>query len=498
MARDCSLEKTRNIGIMAHIDAGKTTTTERILFYTGINHKIGETHEGAATMDWMAQEQERGITITSAATTAYWAGHRINIIDTPGHVDFTVEVERSLRVLDGSVTVLCAKGGVEPQTETVWRQADKYQVPRMVYVNKMDIMGADFYRVVDMMHERLKCNAVPIQLPIGAEDEFKGIIDLVEMKAYVYYDDLGKDIRVEEIPDDMKEKAEEYHQSLMEHVAEQDDALMEKFFNDEEITIDEVKACIRKSTIANTMVPVTCGTSYRNKGVQKLLDAVVDYMPSPLDVPSIKGTDPDTGEEVFRHSSDEEPFAALAFKIATDPFVGKLCFFRVYSGKIEAGSYIYNSRSGKKEGIDFQHNKWILFIVLAAVTGAVSGLYDKYLMTRLHPMLVQSWYNVYQVFIMCPIILLLWYPQRKTSTPFHWKWTIVGISLFLCAADFAYFYALSYEDSMISIVSMVRRGSVVVSFLFGALFFHEKNLKSKAVDLILVLIGMFFLYLGSR
>ena len=283
MARDCSLEKTRNIGIMAHIDAGKTTTTERILFYTGINHKIGETHEGAATMDWMAQEQERGITITSAATTAYWAGHRINIIDTPGHVDFTVEVERSLRVLDGSVTVLCAKGGVEPQTETVWRQADKYQVPRMVYVNKMDIMGADFYRVVDMMHERLKCNAVPIQLPIGAEDEFKGIIDLVEMKAYVYYDDLGKDIRVEEIPDDMKEKAEEYHQSLMEHVAEQDDVLMEKFFNDEEITIDEIKACIRKSTIANTMVPVTCGTSYRNKGVQKLLDAVVDYMPSPLD-----------------------------------------------------------------------------------------------------------------------------------------------------------------------------------------------------------------------
>ena len=277
MARDCSLEKTRNIGIMAHIDAGKTTTTERILFYTGINHKIGETHEGAATMDWMAQEQERGITITSAATTAYWAGHRINIIDTPGHVDFTVEVERSLRVLDGSVTVLCAKGGVEPQTETVWRQADKYQVPRMVYVNKMDIMGADFYRVIDMMHERLKCNAVPIQLPIGAEDEFKGIIDLVEMKAYVYYDDLGKDIRVEEIPDDMKEKAEEYHQSLMEHVAEQDDALMEKFFNDEEISIDEIKACIRKSTIANTMVPVTCGTSYRNKG------SLLYTSPSPRD-----------------------------------------------------------------------------------------------------------------------------------------------------------------------------------------------------------------------
>ena len=334
---------------MAHIDAGKTTTTERILFYTGINHKIGETHEGAATMDWMEQEQERGITITSAATTAHWAGHRINIIDTPGHVDFTVEVERSLRVLDGSVTVLCAKGGVEPQTETVWRQADKYQVPRMVYVNKMDIMGADFYNVVNMMHERLKCNAVPIQLPIGSEDEFKGIIDLVEMKAYVYYDDLGKDIRVEEIPDDLKEKAEEYHQELMEHVAEQDDALMEKFFNDEEITIDEIKACIRKSTIANKMVPVTCGTSYRNKGVQKLLDAIVDYMPSPLDVPSIKGTDPETGEEVLRHSSDSEPFAALAFKIATDPFVGKLCFFRVYSGTVNAGATVLNATKDNKE-----------------------------------------------------------------------------------------------------------------------------------------------------
>ena len=349
MARDCSLEKTRNIGIMAHIDAGKTTTTERILFYTGINHKIGETHEGAATMDWMEQEQERGITITSAATTAHWAGHRINIIDTPGHVDFTVEVERSLRVLDGSVTVLCAKGGVEPQTETVWRQADKYQVPRMVYVNKMDIMGADFYNVINMMKDRLKCNAVPIQLPIGAEDEFKGIVDLVEMKAYVYYDDLGKDIRVEEIPDDLKEKAEEYHQELMEHVAEQDDALMEKFFNEEEITIDEIKACIRKSTIANKMVPVTCGTSYRNKGVQKLLDAIVDYMPSPLDVPSIKGVDPETGEEVFRHSSDSEPFAALAFKIATDPFVGKLCFFRVYSGTVNAGATVLNATKDNKE-----------------------------------------------------------------------------------------------------------------------------------------------------
>jgi len=349
MARDCSLENTRNIGIMAHIDAGKTTTTERILFYTGINHKIGETHEGAATMDWMAQEQERGITITSAATTAYWAGHRMNIIDTPGHVDFTVEVERSLRVLDGSVTVLCAKGGVEPQSETVWRQADKYHVPRMAYVNKMDIMGADFYRVVDMMRDRLKCNAVPIQLPIGAEDEFKGIIDLVEMKAYVYYDDLGKDIRVEEIPEDMVEKAEEYRESLMEHVAEQDDELMEKYFAGEDITIDEIKACIRKSCIANTMVPVVCGTSYRNKGVQKLLDAIVDYMPSPLDVPAIKGVNPDTDEEVICHSSDDEPFAALAFKIATDPFVGKLCFFRVYSGSVEAGSTVLNATKDNKE-----------------------------------------------------------------------------------------------------------------------------------------------------
>ncbi len=351
MARDCSLERTRNIGIMAHIDAGKTTTTERILFYTGVNHKIGETHEGAATMDWMAQEQERGITITSAATTAYWAGHRINIIDTPGHVDFTVEVERSLRVLDGSVTVLCAKGGVEPQSETVWRQADKYQVPRMAYVNKMDIMGADFYRVVDMMHDRLKCNAVPIQLPIGAEETFKGIIDLVEMKAYIYYDDLGKDIRVEEIPDDMKEKAQEYHESLLEHVAEQDEALMEKYFAGEELTIEEIKACIRKSCLANTMVPVTCGTSYKNKGVQKLLDAIVDYMPSPLDVPAIKGTNPETGEEEERPSSDEEPFAALAFKIATDPFVGKLTFFRVYSGVLEAGSGVLNSTKDKHERI---------------------------------------------------------------------------------------------------------------------------------------------------
>ncbi|MGN0455324.1 MAG: elongation factor G [Acutalibacteraceae bacterium] len=356
MGRKVSLEQTRNIGIMAHIDAGKTTTTERILFYTGINHKIGETHDGASTMDWMVQEQERGITITSAATTCFWKDSkgkdvRINIIDTPGHVDFTVEVERSLRVLDGSVTVLCAKGGVEPQSETVWRQADNYGVPRMVYVNKMDIMGADFYRVVQMMKDRLKCNAVPIQLPIGAEDDFKGIIDLIKMKAEVYYDDLGKDMREEEIPDDLKEIAQKYHDELIEHVAEQDEELMEKYFNGEELTEEEIKATIRKSTIANTMVPVTCGTSYRNKGVQKLLDAIVDYMPAPTDVPAIKGINPDTEEETVRHSSDEEPFSALAFKIATDPFVGKLCFFRVYSGMITAGSTVYNSTKDTNERV---------------------------------------------------------------------------------------------------------------------------------------------------
>ena len=356
MACQVPLEFTRNIGIMAHIDAGKTTTTERILYYTGVNYKIGETHDGSATMDWMAQEQERGITITSAATTCFWPdrnGHqnRINIIDTPGHVDFTVEVERSLRVLDGSVTVFCAKGGVEPQSETVWRQAEEYKVPRMAYVNKMDIMGADFYRVVNMMRERLKCNAVPIQLPIGSEDTFKGLIDLVEMKAYVYYDDLGKDIRCEEIPEDMKELAEKYHTELIEHVAEQDDALMEKYLMGEELTIDEIKTCIRKSTINNTMVPVTCGTSYKNKGVQKLLDAIVDYMPAPTDVPSIKGVNPETEEEDVRHSSDTEPFSALAFKIATDPFVGKLCFFRVYSGTLTAGSTVYNSTKDNTERI---------------------------------------------------------------------------------------------------------------------------------------------------
>ena len=349
MARDVTLEMTRNIGIMAHIDAGKTTTTERILYYTGINHKIGETHDGSATMDWMEQEQERGITITSAATTAYWKKHRINIIDTPGHVDFTVEVERSLRVLDGSVTVLCAKGGVEPQSETVWRQADKYHVPRMAYINKMDIMGADFYNVVSMMKDRLKCNAVPIQLPIGAEDTFRGIVDLIEMKADIYYDDLGKDMRVEEIPDDMKEKAQEYHDALIEAVAEQDEELMNKYLEGEEITVEEIKAVLRKATIDNEIVPVTCGTSYKNKGVQKLLDAIVDYMPSPLDVPSIKGVNPETGEEVERHAGDDQPFSALAFKIATDPFVGKLCFFRVYSGIVAAGSTVLNATKDKKE-----------------------------------------------------------------------------------------------------------------------------------------------------
>ncbi|MEF2623793.1 MAG: elongation factor G [Angelakisella sp.] len=377
MPRDVSLEKTRNIGIMAHIDAGKTTTTERILYYTGVNYKLGETHDGSATMDWMEQEQERGITITSAATTAYWKGHRINIIDTPGHVDFTVEVERSLRVLDGSVTVFCAKGGVEPQSETVWRQADKYHVPRMAFVNKMDIMGADFYNVVRMMRDRLKCNAVPIQLPIGVEDTFKGIIDLVEMKAYVYYDDLGKDIRVEEIPADMQAKADEYHHELLEHVAEQDEELLMKYLDGEELTIEEIKSCIRKSTIANHMVPVCCGSSYRNKGVQKLLDAVVDYMPAPTDVPDIKGVNPDTEEEETRPSSDDAPFAALAFKIMTDPYVGKLCFFRVYSGTVDAGTSVYNSvkknneRMGRILQMHANHRKDIETCYAGDIAGAV-------------------------------------------------------------------------------------------------------------------------------
>ncbi len=342
MPRQVPLNLVRNIGIMAHIDAGKTTTTERILYYTGINHKMGEVHDGAATMDWMVQEQERGITITSAATTCFWKGHRINIIDTPGHVDFTVEVERSLRVLDGAVAVYDAKGGVEPQSETVWRQAEQFGVPRMAYVNKMDIMGADFYNSVQMMKDRLKCNAVPIQLPVGKEDTFKGIVDLIDMKADIYYDEMGKDMKVEEIPDDMKELAAKYHDQLLEAVAEQDDAVMEKYLNGEELTKDEIIATIRKATIANKFVPVTCGTSYRNKGVQKLLDAIVAFMPAPTDVPAIKGTNPETGEEEDCHASDDEPFAALAFKIATDPFVGKLAFFRVYSGKLDAGSTVYN------------------------------------------------------------------------------------------------------------------------------------------------------------
>ncbi len=349
MSREYPLNLTRNIGIMAHIDAGKTTTTERILFYTGVSHKIGEVHNGEATMDWMEQEQERGITITSAATTCFWKGNRINIIDTPGHVDFTVEVERSLRVLDGSVTVFCAKGGVEPQSETVWRQADKYGVPRMAYVNKMDIMGANFYRVVDMMKERLKTNPVPIQLPIGSEDTFCGIIDLVKMEADIYKDDLGKVMSVEEIPADMLDKANEYHTALVEAVAETSDELFEKYCSGEELTVDEIKDGLRKATLANKLVPVLCGTSYKNKGVQKLLDAIVDYMPSPLDIPAIKGINPDSGEEEERHADDNAPFAALAFKIMTDPFVGKLCFFRVYSGKIESGSSAYNPGKRQRE-----------------------------------------------------------------------------------------------------------------------------------------------------
>ena len=350
MARKTSLEKTRNIGIMAHIDAGKTTTTERILFYTGVNYKIGETHDGSATMDWMAQEQERGITITSAATTCFWSGsanqydpHRINIIDTPGHVDFTVEVERSLRVLDGSVTVLCAKGGVEPQSETVWRQADNYHVPRMIYVNKMDIMGADFYNVLRMVHDRLKCNGVPIQLPIGSESDFKGIIDLVEMTADVYYDDLGKDMRVEPIPEDMMDLAQEYREKLLDAAADLDDEIMMLVLEGEEVPADMIRAALRKGCVENKLVPITCGTSYKNKGVQKLLDAIIDYMPSPLDIPPIAGVNPDTGEEDHRPADDKAPFSALAFKIATDPYVGRLSYFRVYSGQLEKGTAVYNS-----------------------------------------------------------------------------------------------------------------------------------------------------------
>ena len=351
MPRKYSLEKTRNIGIMAHIDAGKTTTTERILFYTGVNYKIGETHEGTATMDWMEQEQERGITITSAATTCFWRDTRINIIDTPGHVDFTVEVERSLRVLDGSVTVLCAKGGVEPQSETVWRQADHYHVPRMIYINKMDIMGADFYRVLDMVHERLKCNAVPIQLPIGKEETFKGIVDLVDMNARVFYDDLGKDMRTEEIPEDMRELAAEYRDKLLDAVSEFDDEIADLYLMGEEVPADKIRAAIRKGTVAVKMVPVVCGTSYKNKGVQKLLDAIVDYMPSPLDVPPVEGTNPKTDEIETRPADDSAPFSALAFKIMTDPYVGRLSFFRVYSGTLETGKTVMNSTKGQRERV---------------------------------------------------------------------------------------------------------------------------------------------------
>jgi len=399
VAREYSLEKTRNIGIMAHIDAGKTTTTERILFYTGVNHKIGEVHDGAATMDWMVQEQERGITITSAATTCHWKNHRINIIDTPGHVDFTVEVERSLRVLDGAVAVLTARGGVEPQTETVWRQAENYNVPRMAYVNKMDITGADFYNVIKMMKERLNANAVAIQLPIGAEDDFKGIIDLVKMEAIVYEDDLGKVEDEVAIPDDMKDQAEEYREILLEALSELDDDFMEKYLGGEEITEDEIKAVIRKGTVACKLCPVTCGTSYRNKGVQPLLDAIVDYMPAPTDIPPIAGINPETGEEDHRPSSDEAPFSALAFKIMTDPYVGKLAFFRVYSGILDGGSYVYNSTKGKKERIGrilqmhANHRKEIERVYSGDIAAAV-GLKDTTtgdtLCDEEHPIILES------------------------------------------------------------------------------------------------------------
>ena len=399
MAREYSLEKTRNIGIMAHIDAGKTTTTERILFYTGVNHKIGEVHDGAATMDWMVQEQERGITITSAATTCHWKDHRINIIDTPGHVDFTVEVERSLRVLDGTVAVLTARGGVEPQTETVWRQAEKYNVPRMAYVNKMDITGADFYNVINMMHERLQANAVAIQLPIGAEDTFAGIIDLVKNEAIVYEDDLGKVADEVEIPDDMKEKAEEYREKLLEALSELDDEFMEKYLGGEDITEEDIKKVIRKGTVECKLVPVTCGTSYRNKGVQPLLDAIVDYMPAPVDIPPIKGINPDSGEEDHRPSSDSEPFSALAFKIMTDPYVGKLAFFRVYSGVLDAGSYVFNSTKGKKERIGrilqmHANNRKEIEKVYSGDIAAAVGLKDTTtgdtLCDEAHPIILES------------------------------------------------------------------------------------------------------------
>ena len=411
--REVSLQMTRNIGIMAHIDAGKTTTTERILYYTGINHKIGEVHDGGATMDWMVQEQERGITITSAATTCYWSHsetqkdpvafkknrHRINIIDTPGHVDFTVEVQRSLRVLDGSVTVLAAKGGVEPQSETVWRQADEYKVPRMVYVNKMDTMGADFFRCIKMLHDRLHANGVAIQLPIGQEDTFRGIVDLVDMNAEVYYDDMGNDMRTEPIPEDMVEQAEEYRNILIEAVAENDEVLMEKYLEGEEITREELKAAIRKETIANTLVPVVCGSSYKNRGVQKLLDAIVDYMPAPTDVEDIKGVNPETEEQETRPSSDDAPFAALAFKIATDPFVGKLAYFRVYSGKVEAGTTVYNSvkdareRMGRILQMHSNHRKDIDCCYagdIAAVVGLKNTTTGDTLCDENHPIILES------------------------------------------------------------------------------------------------------------
>ena len=399
MPRKVSLEKTRNIGIMAHIDAGKTTTTERILYYTGVNHKIGETHDGSATMDWMAQEQERGITITSAATTCFWKDHRINIIDTPGHVDFTVEVQRSLRVLDGSVTVLCAKGGVEPQSETVWRQADEYKVPRMIFVNKMDIMGADFYRVLDMVKERFNCTAVPIQLPIGAESDFKGIVDLLNNNAIIYNDDLGKDISIEPIPEDMVDLAEEYRTNMIETIVELDEELMEKYLEGEEPSLAEMKRVIRKATIDNDMVPVCCGTAYRNKGVQPLLDAIVDFMPAPTDIESIKGVNPETDEQEVRHSSDDEPFAALAFKIATDPFVGKLCYFRVYSGTVNAGTTVYNSvkdgreRLGRILQMHANHREDIDTVYAGDIAGAV-GLKNTTtgdtLCDEKHPVILES------------------------------------------------------------------------------------------------------------
>ncbi|MCI9295743.1 MAG: elongation factor G [Lawsonibacter sp.] len=406
MPRKVSLENTRNIGIMAHIDAGKTTTTERILYYTGVNYKIGETHEGTATMDWMAQEQERGITITSAATTCYWTGTktqfpqtRINIIDTPGHVDFTVEVERSLRVLDGSVTVMCAKGGVEPQSETVWRQADHYKVPRMIYVNKMDIMGADFYHVLDMIHDRLKCNAVPIQLPIGSEETFKGIIDLVEMKADIYYDDLGKDMRVEEIPADMLDKAQEYHTKLLDAVSDVDEEIMMLVLDEQPVPEDMIRKALRKGTIDNLVVPVVCGTSYKNKGVQKLLDAIVDYMPSPIDIPAIQGVNPDTEEEDSRPADDSAPFSALAFKIATDPYVGRLSFVRVYSGMLNTGTSVLNSTKKQKERIGrilqmhANHREDIETVYsgdIAAVIGLKNSTTGDTLCDEKHPIILES------------------------------------------------------------------------------------------------------------